>query len=137
MENNIKNKAKFYCLYYDQRVLRFREVCGFNDYTLWSCEPTFANDTSYLELTPLSQISDEDAIEVAKVFNIGHLKRATISLIKSILSALDGSTPKSETTEFVLNWLTAQDYLRSKGYALPFHGLSIETLVEYGWIKLK
>lgn len=89
-----------------------------------------------LYLKPLSQISDEDAIEVARIFNIGHLKGATILLIKSILSALDGSTPKSETTEFVLNWLTAQDFLRSRGYALPWMGLSVEILVEWGWIKL-
>jgi hypothetical protein len=29
------------------------------------------------------------------------------------------------------------DYLRSKGYALPWMDLSVEDLVEYGWIKLK
>jgi hypothetical protein len=29
------------------------------------------------------------------------------------------------------------DYLRSKGYALPWMGLSVDELVEYGWVKLK
>ena len=29
------------------------------------------------------------------------------------------------------------DYFRSKGYALSYMGLSVEDLVEYGWIKLK
>lgn len=29
------------------------------------------------------------------------------------------------------------DYLRSKGYVLPWMGLSVEKLVEYGWVKLK
>ena len=29
------------------------------------------------------------------------------------------------------------DYLRSKGYALPWMDLSVEDLVKYGWIKLK
>jgi hypothetical protein len=28
------------------------------------------------------------------------------------------------------------DYLRSKGYALHWMDLSVEDLVEYGWIKL-
>lgn len=29
------------------------------------------------------------------------------------------------------------DYIRSKGYALPWMGLSVEQQIEYGWIKLK
>jgi hypothetical protein len=29
------------------------------------------------------------------------------------------------------------DYLRSKGYALPFMGLSVEQQISYGWVKLK
>jgi len=28
------------------------------------------------------------------------------------------------------------DFLRSKGYALPYMGINIEKLLEYGWIKL-
>jgi hypothetical protein len=33
--------------------------------------------------------------------------------------------------------VSAYDYLRSKGYALAFHDLSVEDLINYGWIKLK
>lgn len=33
------------------------------------------------------------------------------------------------------NILHAYDYVRSNGYALPFMGLSVEDLIEYGWIK--
>ena len=29
------------------------------------------------------------------------------------------------------------DYLRSKGYALPWLGLSVEEMIEAGWIKIK
>lgn len=35
------------------------------------------------------------------------------------------------------NILHAYDYLRSRGYALPCMGLSVEELVNRGWIKLK
>lgn len=28
------------------------------------------------------------------------------------------------------------DYLRAKGYALPFMGISVNKLIEFGWIKL-
>lgn len=29
------------------------------------------------------------------------------------------------------------DYLRSKGYVLPYMDLSVEDLIEYNWVKLK
>lgn len=32
---------------------------------------------------------------------------------------------------------SVSDYLRSKGYAVPFMGLSVETLIEYGWVRLR
>lgn len=35
------------------------------------------------------------------------------------------------------NILNAYDYLRSRGYALPWMGLSVEELVNRGWVKLK
>lgn len=136
MENTLENKAKFFALYWGQRVMvditiderLFPVTTGNIEYSI--------NDP-YLELKPLSSISDEDALQVAKIFNIGHLSGARVPLIKSILSALDGSTSKSETTEFVLSWTNAQDYLRIHGYALPWIGLSVEDQISYGWVKLK
>lgn len=35
------------------------------------------------------------------------------------------------------NAVSAYDYLRSKSYALPWMGLSVEKQEEYGWIKIK
>ncbi|MDV3490968.1 hypothetical protein CMV03_07160 [Elizabethkingia anophelis] len=29
------------------------------------------------------------------------------------------------------------DYLRSRGYALPWMEISVQKLIEYGWVKLK
>ena len=37
----------------------------------------------------------------------------------------------------VVGYIQSLDYLRSKGYAVPYMDLSVEDLVEYGWIKLK
>lgn len=74
-------------------------------------------------LTPLSAITDKDAIEVAKIYwgktdftSIDHTKRVLDSLIQK--------------TDVV-------DYLRSKGYALPWKKYSVEQLIEMGWLKLK
>ncbi|MGD1319184.1 hypothetical protein [Chryseobacterium sp. 2R14A] len=36
----------------------------------------------------------------------------------------------------VVGYIEIVDYLRSKGYALPFRGLSVEKMVTYGWIRL-
>lgn len=62
-----------------------------------------------LYLKPVSQISDEDAINLGYGY-ASHLK-----------SNLDRNI----------------DQLRNLGYALPWMDLSVEDLVEYGWVKLK
>lgn len=140
-QNTLENKAAFFAQYWGQEVCVYPpnglagKFGGINIVS-WMISSVDISDF-YLQLTPLSQISDEDVMEVAKIFNIGHLKGSTVPLIKGILQALDGNTPKSETTEFVLHWLHAQDFLRSKGYAVPWRDLSVEDLVSYGWVKLK
>lgn len=135
-EINNENKAKFFAQYWGQDVL-CSEMYGDGGTVYSATMKDSSIKNEWLELKPLSSISDEDAIEVAKIFNIGHLRGTTVSLIKSILSALDGSTNKSETTEFVLNWINALDFLRDRGYLVPFLGLSCEELIEDGWAKYK
>lgn len=61
-----------------------------------------------LQLKPLSKISDEDAINLGYGY-ASHLK-----------SNLDRNI----------------DQLRNLGFAVPWMDLSVEDLVEYGWIKL-
>ena len=39
--------------------------------------------------------------------------------------------------EYIVNILKMSDYLRTKCYALPWMDLSVEDLIEYGWVKLK
>ncbi|TDO21917.1 hypothetical protein [Pedobacter duraquae] len=41
------------------------------------------------------------------------------------------------SSERPIAYIAIVDYLRSKGYALPWMGLSVEKQIEYGWIKLK
>lgn len=80
MENNIQNKAKFFAQYWGQHILRFSLVdvnspnskptdvvlptwVSYKEYNYWSVL------NGYLELKPLSSITDEDAIEVATIYN--------------------------------------------------------------------
>jgi len=122
MENTLENKQRFFAQYVGQEVYVWHtnEKDTVNDKTLF-----YNAVNGILELTPLSMISDEDAIEVAK---------------------LDSEDIRFNTPEFgkeialLSDWKLKYfivDYLRSKGYALPFMGLSVEQQIEYGWVKLK
>ena len=121
-QNTLENKAKFFAQYFSQHVLYFSSdfLRKIDNLTLDSVE----ND-DYLELKPLSQISDEDAIKISKEFHI--FKSDIRNSVKELFQEFDVLGLSMETG----------DYLRSKGYALPYMDLSVEDLVEYGWVKLK
>jgi tRNA splicing endonuclease len=122
-ENTLENKAKFFAQYWGQHVLYFSSdfLRKIDNLTLDSVE----ND-DYLELKPLSQISDEDASKVCDLIFITN-NNLNIQQIKQIVILIESN-----------NWNNYKifDYLRSKGYALPYMDLSVEDLIEYGWIKL-
>ena len=147
MENTLENKSKFFALYWGI------EETGSDNYShimpdSWNEFPYFIGN-QYLILTPLSQISDEDAIEVARIL-YGESDNFAIEFNAAGITSVSpyGLTCYGNTID--INWsgevfyeaassmsiLKAYDYLRSKGYALTWMGLSVEQLVEYGWVKL-
>lgn len=117
---------------------------------------------AYLHLKPLSQISDEDAIEVAKIINdapfITHKKWQVEKYTKAEAGCdgvkvfarhsaryytfdFDGQFDHldEDTDHEMLGYCdfpAAYDFLRSRGYALPFRGLSVNEMKEAGWLKL-
>ena len=147
MENNLDNKARFFALYYGQKVLCIRKsnepklYVGFDDFT-----PKEKLQTDYLELKPLSSITDEDALPLAKAFApLEIIKEAKIDRSRhhyTLIRVSRGNWPtskyttKSEYLDHTPAYSVCSDYLRSKGYALPFMGLSVEKQIEYNWIKL-
>ena len=113
---------------------------------------------------PLSIMTDEDAIELARIAlyhpdidewdekevwigegdidNKGnHTLQIGMRCWEGVLTINDqtGSVKirDDDRDEHIYNSLNLYDYLRSKGYALPYMGLSVEKQIEYGWIKLK
>lgn len=88
-----------------------------------------------LLLKPLTAITNEDLSILYSLHNsaIGYDGtmdfRAPLEMAKHWL--LHGGEK-----DMVKIGITA-DYLRSKGYAIPWLYLSVKDLVEYGWIKLK
>lgn len=71
-QNTIENKAKFFALYWGQEVLYFESPEGINPFTInsnnmWGSGDFDQKKDAWLELTHLSMITDEDAIEVANI----------------------------------------------------------------------
>lgn len=107
-ENNLENKKRFFALYWGQNVYK----CA-NGYPV-ALNPCSINNSDYLLLKPLSKISDEDL----KVLGFGNIHAFKVLYNKEKLI------------------LSEVDFLRSKGYAVPYMDLSVKDLIEYGWIKI-
>lgn len=123
MENNIENKIKFFAQYFGQKVKRSylpeQTGLGVVDGNCFHIQHLISN--GYLELKDIQYITDEDALKcwdndnyIAKYEDIPFTTNLFVNM-----SALNS------------------DYLRSKGYAVPWMGLSVYKQVEYGWVKLK
>lgn len=143
MENNNDNKAKFFAQYYGQQVMKVDDltypnlnklrhtVGGLNIYNLQ--DGRFIGDSVYLELKPLESITDEDAIEVSRIldaeFDINNLSeyQKTFHVNRGKTHILPTRPCRSDVC----------DYLRSKGYLLPWMGLSTDQILEYGWARIK
>jgi len=128
MENTLENKAKFFALYFMQRVYNNSNYPENKNTLLDYALLSYTDKAEYLELKPLSSISEEDAIELAKIENdfTDPIRRG-----KAIIRFFEYSSYRHYTCGRMI------DFLRSRGYALPWMGLSVEKLIEYGWIKLK
>ena len=131
MKNTPENKAKFFALYWGQEVLKRK--CSSTNFaarigTELPIEKFILSRPYFLELKPLSQITDEDAIEVDRLrFNFrNHAGKSIIG--KNYIAT---SANKNYMYSIIV------DFLRSKGYALPYMGISVEQQIKWDWIKLK
>jgi hypothetical protein len=106
---------------------------------------------SYLKLKPLSKITDEDAIEIIKIIdlksnrfinvNYSYAEKKQLPYIKSVISDKGRFDINdnfyliidNQLIEFSLNIF---DFLRSKGYAVPFMEYSVDELINLGWVLL-
>ena len=79
----------------------------------------------FLELKPISKITDIDmeALMQLEAFIDGFLSDDFLQYLNDLKN---GHCNKYE----------AVDYLRSKGYALPFMEYSVNDLISFGWVRL-
>ena len=117
--NETAVKCRFFAQYWGQQVQRYENnnykkvVNGFIETNL--------QDKDYLLLKPISKITDEDAISMYRGLERNYESaNQFLEDYKSI-----GFLVQSEV-----------DFLRSKGYAVPFMNYSVEDLVKMGWVQL-
>jgi hypothetical protein len=82
----------------------------------------------FLQLKPLSKITDDDVQELLPLVSFQFSSRYTDEQIKEEIkkSVLDTKMMPSELF----------DFLRSKGYALPYMNYSVDDLISFGWVQL-
>ena len=144
-----KQKEKFFAQYWGQEVLRcYSAFGGLTSYSLEVSADELSqmhfHEESYLELTPLSQISDVDGKMCVQVRSSTHIDVEITSRSNDGF----GFTSRYNTSNrrrlhgYSLGFgekMTIEqiDYLRSKGYTLPWNGITVEEQIKLGWIKLK
>ncbi|MGH2666095.1 hypothetical protein [Flavobacterium sp.] len=134
MENTLENKAKFFSLYYGQNIRSWNED---DQGRVAKVGPTYMTkriiSECHLKLdNPEFGITAED-----KKF----LEKSMIGFVFGIelvghFAYLEVKSSLWKGKKLVSLNAVQLDYLRSKGFALPWMELSVEKLIEYGWIKL-
>ena len=122
MENTLENKAKFFALYWGQKIIASEKFNSDSRYLIDGCKII---DYEYLELKPLSSISGEEAKQVARLEGFIERLFASGIMVIDTYAGIEDRMPASIV-----------DYLRSRGYALPYMGITVEQQIEYGWVKL-
>jgi hypothetical protein len=117
-------KCRFFALYLNLRNSIYRRGFLNRDNT----NPNGIDEYDSLELKPLSKITKKD-LEKIGFENIGDKKISFV--FDNYNYSWTSSCGKNGT--LILKDI---DYLRSKGYAVPFMEYSLNELVELGWVRL-
>lgn len=121
--NTIENKQWFFALYWGQNILSYRDANGKDWDSQPNTDPKVADINDYLELKPLSSISDEDLDKIVS---------PNYSCVEEFLDNMKES----------MLYRDEADVLRGNGYALDWttpegETITVQMQIEFGWIKLK
>lgn len=160
---NTELKARYFAQYIGLSVLRHIEMTSHNLSKCLTSDMIFCDNTWYLLLRDISSLTDEEAIQVAKI--LGCVKPSFERYVNYFLIRDDDDQPypmgRSGFTfklwyydislELVINGRIGQitnqlavfEYLKSIGIALPCFDhetnqlIPVSELVNKGWVKLK
>lgn len=152
MENTLANKAKLFAQYWGQEVLCFNDENQYKPGVCYEVDGSI-DDYTFLELKPISSITDEDAIECCRFkseLSFFTKKKWQVIRYEHHLIVESKGSAHSFSIDFVSGDVefyndqglevtssdTTKDYLRSKGYATYWMKLSVEEQVNRGWVVL-
>jgi len=96
---------------------------------------------THLLLADLSKITDEHLIEVAKIIGRNNspigCENNPLMAAKAVCYWFNENKGDYENFISASRWEHLISFLRSKGYALPFQGITVEQQIERGMIKLR
>lgn len=146
MYNTDVYKRNFFALYVGQEVytcVGYKHTYDPSSYfdSDWPFDENddvkWALTNPHLILKSISDTSDSDIIKVAEIFHLDHSNPPSIvNDVHRLLKCIN-SPDSSINPMYLKEWLYTIDYLRSQAYAVPYMGISIETLIEWGWVKIK
>ena len=162
IDNKVGSECAYRAQYLNQKVFIKSDLAKSQGYIDLLTPEKLLKYPGYLGLRPLSSITDDEAIEVAKINGVTDFVEADKSQeIESIVRQGDQinvyywvqtSYEYNDYKRYPFsiyfdgemcnhmgcnaNVSHAIDYLRSQGFALPWRGLPVEKQIEYGWIKL-
>jgi hypothetical protein len=140
MELTNELKARFFALYFGQEIAE--------EYTLNRLfkigKHMNLEDINSINLRPLSSIKEEEAKECGLSGLDQEERKEALALFDAmpLLNHKENIITIFENIEPIegglVKYIIANiDYLRSKGFALPFMGISVDEMVKAGWIKLR
>lgn len=138
MENTSANKELFFAHHWMQTFYTPNSQGQIN-YMIFTHWDDYRHK-AYIPLISTKFISDEHAIEVAKIMGFGEYDLMNqldkvISIVKRRLLAFNYNQDSFMAMSSIIG-SNIIDFLRKNGYATPFMGLPVAKLQEYGWIKV-
>lgn len=145
MENTIENKKIFFSQYYGQHIQHDVDLIGAFPLTQSNIE--FETEKCKIHLKPIKKLSKEDGQFILKTkFRINNVFVEDIESVGEEILTIYFKYEDKETGDeesFSISSATLiidrewGDWLRLKGYAIPYSVLSIEDLIKYDWITLE
>lgn len=127
--NTLENKIKYLSQFWDQKVLSVNQE-GYLSTLMHAWSYDFLPNQKLnwtANLRSLHAISEQEAMIVAEM--LGHKVYAGTKFIQNMI---DGAF-MHQSLEVIIKII---DYLRSIGIALPWKGVPVLTLQEWGWLTL-
>lgn len=118
-------KSRFFAQYWGTKTLY---IGGVGKVEVGKGGWNLKHPSFFLQLKPLSKITDDDVQELLPLVSFDFSPRYTDEQMKEEIkkSVLDTEMMPSELF----------DFLRSKGYALPYMNYSVDNLISFGWVQL-